>query len=147
MRVLAVLGVLALAACSSSREETPSGGFSVADVVGDWTAELQPVNASGVRGEVKLQSALAGMGVTISVAGAPGGARLPWHVHRGTCGSGGGIVGDASAYPVLEIDEDGTARVVTTVGTPLNEEQRYHVNVHRSPTELDVIVACGNLRN
>jgi hypothetical protein len=147
MRLMTVLTLVAVTACSSAQEERPTSGSSVADLVGDWSTDLQPMNASGIRGEVKLQSALAGMGITISVSGAPNGAHLPWHVPLGTCGSGGDIVGDASSYPPLHVGADGSARLSTTVSTPLNERERYYVNVHRSATELAVIVACGNLRN
>jgi hypothetical protein len=147
MRLLAMVLVLALAACSSSREESDAGGWSVADVVGDWSTDLRAQNASGISGEVKLQSAVAGSGVTVSVSGAPAGAQLPWHIHRGTCASGGPILGEASAYPLLAVGEDGRARLATTIGSPLNERERYHVNVHRSMTEMNVIVACGDLKN
>jgi hypothetical protein len=147
MRILGIMTLLVLTGCSPSRQETEPRSPGVSDMVGDWSADLQPLNASGVRGEVKLQSALAGTGITVTVSGAPSGGVLPWHIHRGRCGSGGGILGDATAYPPLQPGQDGTARITMTLGTALNEQERYHVNVHRSPTELTVIVACGDLRN
>jgi hypothetical protein len=119
----------------------------VADRVGDWSADLQPVNGSGVRGEAKARSALAATGLTISISGAASGGHHPWHVHRGACGSGGAIVGDANAYPPLHAGEDGRARAAVSIGAALNEQERYHVNVHRSAPEAGVIIACGNLRN
>jgi hypothetical protein len=66
-------------------------------------------------------------------------------VHRGACGSGGSIVGGADAYPVLHVGADGRASAEATITVGLDEDTSYHVNVHRSPTELGVIIACGAL--
>jgi hypothetical protein len=68
-------------------------------------------------------------------------------VHTGTCATGGPVYGQASAYPALHVGSNGTAAATATIGQALNEEQRYHVNVHRSPTELNVIISCGDLSN
>lgn len=74
----------------------------------------------------------------------PGQVR-PWHVHFGTCGSGGEIVGSAEDYPLLEIGEDGRAVATATVDERLERNVDYHVNVHLSEAELGTIIACGDL--
>lgn len=68
----------------------------------------------------------------------------PWHVHFGTCGSGGAIVGPAEAYRTLTIASDGTAEVSAQVFAAYDLGADYHVNVHISPADLTVI-ACGDL--
>ncbi len=84
-------------------------------------------------------------GVTIEIRGAASNAMLPWHVHEGVCGSVRPIVGDVSAYPPLSAGLDGTASAEVVIDVPLDPAADYHINVHESPSELDVIVACGDL--
>ena len=145
MRGILVLALVALTACST-RENVDEGG-SVGDRVGDWDTELAARNNSGVTGTARVQSLLAGAGATINIRGATSGGHHPWHVHRGSCGSGGTIVGAAGDYPPLHVGANGTASATATISVALNEDEDYHVNVHRSPTELNVIIACGNLDN
>jgi hypothetical protein len=84
--------------------------------------------------------------VTLVLTGLPPGGPYPWHVHDGTCETGGPIVGDATAYPPLMVGADGRAEAnARLLGLKLNEAKKYHVNVHRSPTDLATIIACGQL--
>lgn len=83
---------------------------------------------------------------TLVLTGLPSGGPYPWHVHDGTCETGGPIVGDATAYPPLMVGADGrTEANARLLGIKLNEAKKYHVNVHRSPTDLATIIACGEL--
>ena len=83
---------------------------------------------------------------TLVLTGLPQGGPYPWHVHEGTCDTGGPIVGPANAYPHLTVGADGRAEAsARLLGLKLNEAKKYHVNVHRSPTDLPTIVACGEL--
>lgn len=118
----------------------------VTDLIGDWSGELREQSDTRIRGAVRAQSAVATTGVSLSIAGAQSGARHPWHIHRGTCGSGGPIVGDASAYPVLAVGGNGQASASANLNVALNEDGSYYVNVHRSPSDLGTIVSCGALR-
>jgi hypothetical protein len=144
MRRILAAGLVMLAACASSPEEEDKD--IVSNRVGDWETSLSSTAGSTVRGSSKAQSVGVGTGVTISIEGAAASAQHPWHVHTGTCATGGGIVGDASAYPVLTAGVGGAASANASIGVALREDQRYHVNVHRSPTDLTVI-ACGDLSN
>jgi superoxide dismutase, Cu-Zn family len=83
--------------------------------------------------------------VTASLSGAEANATHPWHVHTGSCGSGGGIVGSAGAYPALEVGDDGQASAEATIEVVLQPAESYHVNVHASPDNMATIVACGDL--
>jgi hypothetical protein len=69
----------------------------------------------------------------------------PWHVHFGTCATGGAIVGDPASYDLLVIASDGTAASDVTVRTALDPTQAYHVNIHYSESQIDRIIACGDL--
>ena len=83
---------------------------------------------------------------TVMLAGLPSGGPYPWHVHDGTCETGGPVVGDATAYPPLTVGADGRAEAsARLLGIKLNEAQKYHINVHRSATDLGTIIACGEL--
>ena len=145
MRKLLIISTLALAACASSGNDQDDKD-PVTNTVGDWSANLSGTNNSSVRGTAKAQSVGVGFGANISISGAAAGAQHPWHVHTGTCATGGPVVGSAGAYPVLTANSSGEASANATISTALNESQRYHVNVHRSPADLTVI-SCGNLDN
>ena len=74
------------------------------------------------------------------------GVERPWHVHFGTCGSGGGIVGGDAAYPRLSTGLDGASAVAVTIrGVGLDPNAAYHVNVHESDFYFDTLIACGDL--
>ena len=146
MRALALLGVVALAACTASMEDGDLDVDPITDEIGDWSGELTPRSGSSVRGSVAAESAVATTGVSVTIAGASPGARHPWHIHRGTCGSGGAIVGGADAYPVLTAGNDGIASASANLKVGLSEDGQYYVNIHRSPSDLGTIVACGPLR-
>ena len=149
MRAIWVVAVLALAACSARGEtgdvDDDDGGLSA--TVGDWSANLAARNNSGITGDASVHSAVAASQVSIRIRGASAGAVHPWHVHHGTCGSGGAIVDEAGDYPALTVGTGGGASATATIEVALEDDHAYHVNVHRSPQDLGTIVACGNLDN
>jgi hypothetical protein len=152
MRMLALLAAASLAAaCVKTATNPVTGGVDV-DVESptkhgeDWNARLTGQGAnSSITGDFKAAVISGASDFTVNISGAPAGAVLPWHVHEGTCGSGGPIVGDASAYSPLTVGNDGRAQGQAKVSVSLNEATKYHVNVHASPTQLATIVACGDL--
>jgi superoxide dismutase, Cu-Zn family len=81
----------------------------------------------------------------MALSGDEPGAVRPWHVHFNTCAQGGGIVGGDASYPRLAIQADGTAAVTTEVPFVPSPAVAYHVNVHLSEAQMDVIIACGDL--
>lgn len=82
---------------------------------------------------------------TVNIRGATPGARIPWHIHTGNCGTGGPIYGEPTAYPVIVVGADGTGTASAQIQLQLNEAERYHVNLHESPTNMATIIACGQL--
>jgi hypothetical protein len=86
-----------------------------------------------------------GTRVDIDIQGAASNSMLPWHLHEGACGSGGAIVGDPAAYAPLAVGADGTASSETNIDVTLSPGTDYHLNVHKSPSEMETIIACGDL--
>lgn len=81
--------------------------------------------------------------VTISNAG-PNGSH-PWHVYEGKCGDNGPVVGSASAYPPLNVNQQGTATAAATLPLELPTTGTYYVAVNASAANMETVVACGNL--
>jgi hypothetical protein len=75
---------------------------------------------------------------------APGGVH-PWFVHRGRCGNDQGVVGESSDYSPLRVRNDGTASGQATLSVAEPASGDYFVSVHASPSNLQTLIACGNL--
>lgn len=152
MRAVALIFAAALAAACTPRIHTdPDTGRVDVDVQpvtqqGEvWNAALASQGGSAVTGTATATAREGHIIATIAVTGAPAGGTHPWHIHEGTCGSGGPIVGPPTAYPPLQVASNGAANAEAHLMLNLNEARAYHVNVHASPTELGNIVACGDL--
>lgn len=115
-----------------------------------WNATLS--TPSGMTGAVDLHGAasLIASGPNKSVAtvsitnAAPKGAH-PWHVYQGQCGDDGAVLGTASAYPLLNVDNDGHASASATLPLQLPTTGTYYVMVNASAANMQTILACGNL--
>jgi hypothetical protein len=113
----------------------------------EWTATLTGTPGhEEVRASARAASGFGRTAVAINLAGGEAGGAHPWHVHTGACGSGGGIVGPANAYPLLRPGTGGSAAASAEVRVELMPDQQYHVNVHRSEAQMETIIACGDLR-
>ena len=148
--------LLAAAACApsyttaGSSGETPAPSTSTAgDMAGmtHYSANLAAMNGSTVHGTAAVHSMTAGQQtVQLQVSGATPGATLPWHIHSGSCADGmTPVVGNPSLYTALGTSGDGTASLTANLPVTLDPNQRYHVNIHASPTDMGTIVACGDL--
>ena len=82
---------------------------------------------------------------TISIREDVPGSLRPWHVHFGTCLSGGDIVGSDQAYLRLGVGSDGFSSTAVQIRVGLDPRAPYHVNVHFSDQMFDRIIACGDL--
>ena len=132
------LGVLA--GCIPRFNPSPeAGGAQV------WNATITSTRGSGIAGTARAVVRPAETRVTVNIIGAEPRTAHPWHIHMGTCDSGGAVVGSGGAYPPLLVGTTGAAQASTTVGVALNGGQNYHINVHASATEMTTIVACGDL--
>lgn len=112
----------------------------------EWNAEVTPRAGSDVRANVRVGTAPGQTAAAINLVGGQAGATHPWHVHRGTCATGGAIVGDPAAYPPLRPNSAGAATATALIRVQLVPGEDYHINVHQSPEALNQIIACGDLR-
>jgi hypothetical protein len=146
----AVTAAILLAACGGQSSNTDTDVQPVGFMGAQWSATLAPGSgspASQVTGTATVMGNADSSQTRVEVAlsGATPGAGLPWHLHRGTCGSDQGIVGDASAYKAMTVGINGRATATATLDMPMPRSGEYMINVHASPTDLGTIVACGNL--
>src|SRR5688500_14151269 len=147
MRRAFMLGLVVLAACTARRTEDGLDIDPVSDVIGNWSTNITARNNSGITGSASVQSRAAGSKINVHIMGAKNGSAHPWHVHRGTCSNDKGIVGGAGEYAALQVGADGMAHGEEDIPVALNEDESYFLNVHKSATELSVIVACGELKH
>ena len=142
MRCILVSSVLvtALIGCASDNTSTgPSNDRLVATLAATTGGSI--AGSADVLWTTGSEQFTATMMITGDV---PGSVR-PWHVHFGTCATGGDVVGPAGSYNPFTVAADGTAQVSATVEFELAASAPYHVNVHESPTSSQIIIACGNL--
>lgn len=151
MRTTAIFGLasaLALAACFGSQTVKIDENEAQA-AASRWNGSLTtPTAMRGVvqmRGSAWLARDGNKMRAHVAVENATDGGMHPWHVHRGRCGYDNGIVGSASNYPILKIDDDGKASANASIDAPFPVQGDYFVNVHASSDNLQTIVACANL--
>jgi hypothetical protein len=83
--------------------------------------------------------------VHVSIENAAPGGRHPWMVQRGRCGADRGMFGTEADYQPLQVSGNGTATATTVVNERLPSTGTYSVTVLASPSNQDLVVACGNL--
>src|SRR3989344_5239381 len=113
-----------------------SGGSSDSIVVA-----LSAQNDSGMSGTATLTATDGSTLVELDLTGAPAGITQPAHIHTGSCATIGGVVYPLT-FPVNGISE-------TTLDVSLEAilaQLPLALNVHKSPEEANIYVACGDLR-
>lgn len=152
-----IIGLL-MSACAPRQDEPTTDEVQTGDVMAaapTWTANLSATDLAGpaaredvanIDGSARMEmgETPAQSRVEVHITGLQAGT-YPWHVHSGTCQTGGPIVGSATAYPPLTVGADGAAHVEAGIPVETPTSGDYHVNVHRSPEDLATIVACGDL--
>ena len=148
---LVLAAAIAVSGCvQRSLEEVDTGTIEVMS----WRATLaRPATADSLDAPMNIIGSAAvrpaqnpsESQATVMLSNATPSATHPWHIHAGTCGSDGGIVGPATAYQPLVVDASGKAEVSITLPFSTPTQGDYFVNVHKSPTELGTIIACGPL--
>lgn len=164
MRKTLVLGLALMAlvaACGTDEEQEDAAGATTAltdtgaltetdelleeaeDALNDArTLDLKEQNNSGITGTVEFSPTSEGkVEVEIELDGSEGGPH-PAHVHAGSCAD----LDPAPKWPLNNV-VDGQSK--TTIDVDLSEltAQEYAVNVHDSPENADLYVACADLRN
>ena len=164
MRKTLVLGLALMAlaaACGTDEEREDAAGATTAltdtagltdtdelleeaeDALEDaLTLDLQEQNNSGITGTVEFSPTSDGtVEVEIELDGSDGGPH-PAHIHPGSCAD----LDPAPKWPLTNVVD---GRSETTVDADLSEltAQEYAVNVHDSPENADLYVACADVRN
>jgi hypothetical protein len=153
MRHTLLCATVAFVVASCARVQTePATGTVDLDVENpakqgeDWSGSLAGQGAgASITGTIRALALDGRTEVTVALNGASPNETHPWHVHEGACGSGGPIVGDASAYAPLQVGSAGSANGSANLALELNEAKDYYVNVHASASDLQTIIACGDL--
>ncbi len=154
--------VAAFAACAPADDGIDDSTLAVTDSVASMTAPTTsaltmmattlgtPANYTGATrptgtASVTIDSTAGTLRAEVTVANGGADAELPWHVHKGTCANDQGILGDATAYEAIELDDNGSGSATATVTLPMPLTGDYSVNVHQSSEQMGVIIACGDL--
>ena len=112
----------------------------------DWHGKmLGKGNWSGLSGDVQALVLEGRTSVTVAITGAQPGAVLPWHIHEGTCETGGEIVGGHDSYMPMIVGSDGRGSANAQINVGLDEAKDYFVSFHASQNEMATIVACGDI--
>jgi hypothetical protein len=151
-RVAAMVSLSLVATACIRRQTDPVTGKTDIDIESpfkkgeDFKATIAGTPSfAGITGRATIRSVKGKTTISVTAEGLAPYAPYPWHLHDGTCETGGPVVGDASAYTPLNAGADGKAQATATIAMKLNEAQKYHVNIHRSPMDLATIIACGNV--
>lgn len=93
----------------------PAGGMMDQPAGMGMTAQMQPLNDSGIAGEVTVTDRAGQSEIMVRLTGGTPNGSHPGHVHTGTCDAVGGVV-----EPLQEITTDatGTGTMTTTVSIP-----------------------------
>lgn len=144
--VIAALLVLAalmfgLTACGGDDDgATDTGAAAESGGDGAVTVDLGEQNGSGQTGTATLTPMGDGkVRVTIELSNPPADPQ-PAHIHKGTCAE----LDPTPAFP-LESVQGGASDTEVEVSLEDLQGAAYAVNVHKSETEAQTYVACGNI--
>lgn len=101
---------------------------------------LDGQNESGMSGSAALTRLNGQTVVELTLIGAPEGVAQPAHIHTGTCADIGGVV-----YPLTSPVGGMSATTLDVSLDDILAGLPLALNVHKSPEEADVYVACGDL--
>jgi len=167
LRILVLLTLVLLAGCGSDEEQDAVEGATTAltdtsgaaetldDTLDDaldeaedavegleFTIDLEEQNGSGISGTATLSPTVDGtVEVEVELDGSDGGPH-PAHIHEGSCAE----LDPTPAFPLEDV-EDGSSETTVDVDLADITANEYAINVHESTENLDVYVACGDVRN
>lgn len=142
---LASVAALVIAGCASG-SAVASHSTTMAVAPTKLTAALVPAGGN-VRGSVDIDSGVEPnkSRARIELRGAAVGAQHGWQVRTGRCGETTQVVGSPAAYRPIPVRADGTADLTVTIPVVLDPTQQYNVALLATRTDIDGVIACGNL--
>lgn len=112
----------------------------------EWAADLTGEgNYEDVTGGVVVVASDDALAAGIEIEGAADGDVFAWGVSEGTCAAPGDPIGDAGAYPDLEVDANGAAAAEADQDVGLEAGEDYIVQVTEESGNEPVVVACSAL--
>jgi LPXTG-motif cell wall-anchored protein len=103
------------------------------------TVQLSPQNNSGITGTATLTSMGDQTRVILTLTGAGAGPE-PAHIHEGTCAN----LDPTPKWPLTSV-ANGTSDTMVNAKLSDIQASATAINVHKSPQEISVYVACGNI--
>ncbi|HTJ28640.1 MAG TPA: hypothetical protein VMA36_20975 [Candidatus Limnocylindria bacterium] len=100
---------------------------------------LAAQNASGESGTATLMDGTKGLIVRLRVTG--GGAAQPAHIHKGTCAT----LDPKPAYPLTTVSNGTSETTIPNLTIADLLKAPFAINVHKSTSEIQTYVACGNI--
>ena len=149
--LLLTVSTLALAACNPFHRDPVTEVTRDVNLNTRWSATL--VTPTSLAGAVQMKGSATmqpgeNSGITefaLRIDNATPGGRHPWQVHRGQCGADEGLVGAANAFGTVNIDDDGRGKASGSIRMTTPTLGNYFVTVSASPTNSEMVLACGNL--
>lgn len=97
-------------------------------------------NNSGETGTATLMDGTNGLIVKVHMSGGDTVAQ-PIHIHKGTCAT----LDPKPAYPLKTVADGQSETTVPKVTIAQLEKSPYAINVHKSTSDIQTYVACGNI--
>jgi hypothetical protein len=104
------------------------------------TIQLSSQNNSGITGTAVLTPMGAQTRVVLTIQGGPPDGNHPAHIHAGTCAN----LDPRPLFPLPNV-QNGRSEATVNVSIDQIRAARHAINVHKSPQEASVYVACGDL--
>jgi hypothetical protein len=104
------------------------------------TVKLGAQNGSGETATALITPVAGGVNVSVKTAGGPATAQ-PIHIHKGTCAT----LDPKPTYPLTTVMDGSSLTFVKGVSPADLLASPYAINIHKSPTEAAIYVACGNI--
>lgn len=101
---------------------------------------LNEQNNSAQSGIAKLNEEDGKVKATIDISGFPENVLQPAHIHAGTCASLGAII-----YALNDVENGKSETVIDTTIDRLKSQQPLSINVHKSESDFNTFVSCGDL--
>lgn len=146
MKMILSTAALGAALVLSATAQTPAPSMSGMNMGGTMTKaaplqiHLQPQNGSGETGTATLMDGANGLIVKVRMSGGDAVAQ-PIHIHKGTCAT----LDPKPAYPLKTVTDGQSETTVPKVTIAELEKSPYAINVHKSTSEVQTYVACGNI--
>ena len=108
--------------------------------VSEIEVNLQEQNESGESGTAVITEVEGKVRVVLNLTGEPEDGVQPAHIHTNSCADLGGV-----QYPLESLTNGSSETILEVSMAELQTGLPLSINVHKSPEEAGVYVACGNI--